>query len=348
MVKKISTIELKRIAREIITSEEDKYTISINVRPITFMDIISLKDSGYSMQRRKSDFGYYTDLNCGGYNDLNGTTVIFLDKLDRLSRRRQISNIFLLVSACYHEARHSEQQFFDKYSYARFLFDIERVYMQSDSSKDYNHNHNDYSFEIGANLYGIEMAREYLKKNYPKVYEEDKDKIDILEESFLVDYKLYNPTYFIDMVIPRIRNIRPLDDNKKVKDIKDKSLILSIFLNDDGSIKRPREILNNRKYLKLDKIIIYAVYSSLSFLNELTCIDDLTEEEISIINEAIEYTSELCENQRKYFNELMVRPNDNAIIQNEKIMYVNLYLLKIQLIRDYLKDSKGFKRSRKL
>ena len=343
MVKKISTIELKRIAREIITSEEDKYAISINVRPITFMDIISLKDSGYSMQKRKSDFGYYMDLNCGGYNDLNGTTVIFLDKLDRLSRRRQISNIFLLVSACYHEARHSEQQFFDKYSYARFLFDIERVYMQSDSSKDYNHNHNDYSFEIGANLYGVEMAREYLKKNYPKVYEEDKDKIDILEESFLVDYKLYNPTYFIDMVIPRIRNIRPLDDNKKVKDIKDKSLILSIFLNDDGSIKRPSEV----EYQDLDKRIVYAVYSSLSFLNKLTCIDDLTEEEIGIINEAIEYTSELCENQRKYFNELMTR-NNNVTNKSDKIMYVNLYLLKIQLIRDYLKDSKGFKRSRRL
>ena len=344
MVKKISTIELKRIAREIITSEEDKYTISINVRLITFMDIISLKDSGYSMQKRKSDFGYYTDLNCGGYNDLNGTTVIFLDKLDRLSRRRQISNIFLLVSACYHEARHSEQQFFDKYSYARFLSDIEMFYMKTDANRDYTENHDEYSFEIGANLYGIEMAREYLKKNYPRVYEEDKDKIDILEECFLVDYKLYNPTYFIDMVIPRIRNIRPLDDNKKVKDIKDKSLILSIFLNDDGSIKRPSEV----EYQELDKRIVYAVYSSLSFLNELTCIDDLTEEEISIINEAIEYTSELCENQRKYFNELMVRPNDNAIIQNEKIMYVNLYLLKIQLIRDYLKDSKGFKRSRKL
>ena len=343
MVKKISTIELKRIAREIITSEEDKHAISINVRPITFMDIISLKDSGYSMQKRRNDFGYYTDLSCGGYNDLNGTTVIFLDKLDRLSRRRQISNIFLLVSACYHEARHSEQQFFDKYSYARFLFDIERVYMQSDSSKDYNHNHNDYSFEIGANLYGVEMAREYLKKNYPKVYEEDKDKIDILEESFLADYKLYNPTYFIDMVIPRIRNIRPLDDNKKVKDIKDKSLILSIFLNDDGSIKRPSEV----EYQELDKRIVYAVYSSLSFLNKLTCIDDLTEEEIGIINEAIEYTSELCENQRKYFNELMTR-NNNVTNKSEKIMYVNLYLLKIQLIRDYLKDSKGFKRSRRL
>ena len=343
MVKKISTIELKRIAREIITSEEDKYAISINVRPITFMDIISLKDSGYSMQKRKSDFGYYMDLNCGGYNDLNGTTVIFLDKLNKLSYGRQISNIFLLVSACYHEARHSEQQFFDKYSYARFLFDIERVYMQSDSSKDYNHNHNDYSFEIGANLYGVEMAREYLKKNYPRVYEEDKDKIDILEECFLVDYKLYNPTYFIDMVIPRIRNIRPLDDNKKVKDIKDKSLILSIFLNDDGSIKRPSEV----EYQELDKRIVYAVYSSLSFLNKLTCIDDLTEEEISIINEAIEYTSELCENQRKYFNELMTR-NNNVTNKSEKIMYVNLYLLKIQLIRDYLKDSKGFKRSRRL
>lgn len=343
MVKKIGTIELKRIAREIITSEEDKYAISINVRPITFMDIISLKDSGYSMQKRKSDFGYYMDLNCGGYNDLNGTTVIFLDKLNKLSRRRQISNIFLLVSACYHEARHSEQQFFDKYSYARFLFDIERVYMQSDSSKDYNHNHNDYSFEIGANLYGVEMAREYLKKNYPKVYEEDKDKIDILEESFLVDYKLYNPTYFIDMVIPRIRNIRSLDDNKKVKDIKDKSLILSIFLNDDGSIKRPSEV----EYQELDKRIVYAVYSSLSFLNKLICIDDLTEEEIGIINEAIEYTSELCENQRKYFNELMTR-NNNVTNKNEKIMYVNLYLLKIQLIRYYLKDSKGFKRSRRL
>lgn len=62
MVKKISTIELKRIARGIITGEEDKYAISINVRSINFMDIISSNDSDYTIQKRKRDFGYYMDL----------------------------------------------------------------------------------------------------------------------------------------------------------------------------------------------------------------------------------------------------------------------------------------------
>lgn len=169
MVEKISIKEKKKIAKEIMDSESKKYGINIGIRPITFIDIINpklFKDGNYTIDKRRSDLRNYIDFNCGGYNDLKGTTVIFLNKLEGISLKK-MNSVYLLANACYHEARHSAQQHFDKYSYAKFLLDIEKFFMRKNSYRHYRYNHDEYFSEIGANLYGVRMAREYLKKNYP-------------------------------------------------------------------------------------------------------------------------------------------------------------------------------------
>lgn len=254
-------------------------------------------------------------------------------------------DLFQVIKTCYHEARHSVQQTFDRYSYDRFLCDIERFYMKTDANKDYVDNHDEYSFEIGANLYGVEMAREYLKKNYPKTYERERMVIDAIETRYKNDYILYNPSYTIDKVIPRIRMLNPFGDNEIVKYdfIKDTSPVLSIFLNGDGSFKRPSEVLTNEKYQSLDKRIVYAFFSSELFLKELGNIKDLTPEEVSILNEAMDYTNEVCRVQMRYYNDeisAMDEPSNYFERQKMRLIYMRSFFSKYEYVKRYLDSLK--------
>lgn len=340
---KISIIEMKRIAKEIIANESKKYGIDINIRPITFVDIINpklFKDGNYTIDKRRHDLSNYINLRCGGYNDLKGTTVIFLDKLDRISHA-SIGNMFLLVNTCYHEARHSVQQTFDRFSYERFLLDMEIFSILGDSYSHYKRNHDEYYSEIDANLYSIRMAREYLRSNYPEIYKKDKKRIDLSEKYYLVNLKLYNSSYFIDRVIPRIKTLVPTysSDISKSNFIKNISPVLSIFLNDNGSFKRPREVINNDIYQEIDKRILYIIFSSLSYLDELRSMVNLSLEEINIIDEAIEYAIRLCRMQLSYYEGLLVMSDENIIQQEvikKKITYLMMYLSKYERIKTYL------------
>ena len=302
MEEKISIEEMKKIAREITESGSKKYGIDINVRPVAFADIVKpdfFTNCSYTIDKRMKDFYQYSYLPCEGYNNFKGTMVVFVDKLLRSFVAKYISSIFMLANVCYHEARHSAQKTFDRYSYESFLRDIEQFYRKVGGNRDYKKHHDSYSFEIGANLYGIRMAREYLKKNNMEEYEKFKDKIDILEHFYQEDYKMYNASYTIDRVLPRIRVASAFGDNEIVKHdfIKDTSPVLGIFLNGDGSFKKPSEVMNDERYQELDKRIVYAMFSSLTFLKDLGHMNNLTLDEISIVNEAIDYTSELCRRQ---------------------------------------------------
>ena len=343
MEEKISVEEMKKIAREITESESKKYGIDINVRPVAFADIVKpdfFTSRSYTIDKRMQDFYQYSYLPCGGYNNFKGRTmVVFVDKLLRSFVAKYISSIFMLANVCYHEARHSVQMTFDRYSYDRFLRDIEQFYRRIGGNRDYKRHHDSYSFEIGANLYGIRMAREYLKKNNMEEYEKFKDKIDILEHFYQEDYKMYNASYTIDKVLPIIGVASAFRNNKIIKYdfIKDTSPVLGIFLNGDGSFKRPSEVMNDDKYQELDKRIVYAMFSSLTFLKDLKHMDNLSPEEISIVNEAIDYTSELCRRQMVSLNESKSKVHTMISLWS----YLKTYFVKYNYIKRRLNSFEG-------
>ena len=334
MEEKISIEEMKKIAREITESESKKYGIDINVRPVAFADIVKpdfFTNCSYTIDKRMKDFYQYSYLPCEGYNNFKGTMVVFVDKLLRSFVAKRISSIFMLANVCYHEARHSAQKTFDRYSYESFLRDIEQFYRKVGGNRDYKKHHDSYSFEIGANLYGVRMAREYLKKYNLEVYEKLKDKIDRVEHFYQEDYKMYNASYTIDRVLPIIKVASAFGDNEIVKHdfIKDTSPVLGIFLNGDGSFKKPSEVMNDERYQELDKRIVYAMFSSLSFLKDLKHMDNLTLEEINIINEAIDYTNTLCQMQMNSLNE----SKDKAQTLLNKLLYLKTYFVKYNYIK---------------
>lgn len=245
--------------------------------------------------------------------------------------------LFQVLKTCYHEIRHSIQLTFDRYSYERFLSDIENFFIKCNLGKDYKYNHDSYSFEIGANLYGTRMAKEYLMNNYPLIYEKDKGIIELIEKRYMDDYLMYNSSYTVDRVLPWIRIIGVFSKNDE--NMKSISPVLSMFLNGDGSFKRPSEVMNDEKYQGLDKRIVYAMFSSLSFLKELKYMNDLSFEEISIVNEAMNYTNDLCMMQMKFYNEVVEQRNAmGGYFRRQKLntTYLRLYADKHKYVKRYL------------
>lgn len=248
-----------------------------------------------------------------------------------------VRGLFQVLKTSYHEIRHSVQLTFNKYSYERFLRDVEAFFIKCDLGRDYKYNHDSYSFEIGANLYGTRMAKEYLMNNYPLIYEKDKGIIELIEKRYMDDYLMYNSSYTVDRVLPWIRIIGVFSKNDE--NIKSISPVLSIFLNGDGSFKRPSEVMNDEKYQGLDKRIVYAMLSSLSFLKELKYMNDLSFEEISIVNEAMNYTNDLCMMQMKFYNEVVEQRNAMGGYfrrQLLKTIYLRLYADKHKYVKRYL------------
>ena len=248
-----------------------------------------------------------------------------------------VRGLFQVLKTSYHEIRHSVQLTFNKYSYEKFLRDIEVFFIKCDLGRDYKYNHDSYSFEIGANLYGTRMAKEYLMNNYPLIYEKDKGIIELIEKRYMDDYLLYNPSYTVDRVLPRIRIACSFSKNDE--NIKSISPVLSLFLNGDGSFKRPSEVMSNEKYQGLDKRIVYAMFSSLSFLKDLKHMDNLSPEEINIINEAIDYTSELCMIQMNFYDEVVEHRNAmGGYFRRQKLntTYLRLYADKHKYVKRYL------------
>lgn len=200
--------------------------------------------------------------------------------------------VFRLTEICFHEARHSEQSQFCEYSYEGLFNRLDNYMKKATFNIDYVAEHNKYFFEIEANLYGITRAKEYLKQNYSNLYEECKFQIEQKEKQYKYDYLMYDASNTIDRVIS-ISNIE-----KNVFKLTTISSVLDIFLNEDNTFKNINNIIKNEKFKVLDKRIIYAFLSSQTFLKGIN-FNELSEEEIIIIKEALEYTNGIYKNQEK-------------------------------------------------
>lgn len=280
--------EMKKIAHEIIEEESKEYNFKINCFPLTFLEYYNNYISGKKFKLLKI-FRYKM---LSGFNDLKGNAVIFINKVNKIENIE--GKIFDLAWLCYHEARHTIQQTFNAYSYECFFSQIES-YMRSVSLDiDYKFFHDSYSFEIGANLYSISKAKEYLKNRYPSFYEEEKDRIEKLEKKYTFDYLTYDAVDTVE---------RFIQIGKKVNNKYDSSLInispvIKIFMNEDNSFKEISQIINNDKFKLLDSKIVSAFFSCKSFLENVD-MDKLSDRELDIINKSLQYTNKVYQNQTK-------------------------------------------------
>lgn len=334
--------EMRKICYEIVDEELKSENIKLNIFPLTFVEVYSF----YIPYRKYSlvkSIGYATlPLMAYGYNNLEGDVLIFLNSENMFFPMER--KIFNLVELCYHEIRHGIQEKFDIYSYEGFSRGIEKYFIKS---IDYYLRGNKYSFEIGADLYSVRKAREYLEKKYPAYVEKNYTQIEKLEKKSTFNYMMYDINESVDRIISALRDKNNIKDNKLVdkvnalsrdkffknKFLSEVSPVLEIFLNEDASFKSIKEIINNDKFKMLDKKIIFVFLSCKLFLEELEFnIETLTEDELSLVNDALEYKKNIYSNQNKFLDESLNKKDITLLnfLKNQKSL-----MNKITFLEEY-------------
>ena len=127
------------------------------------------------------------------------------------------------------------------------------------------------------------------------------------KKKYQYDLAMYDPSYTIDRYIALRKVYDRLDRIGgggnvillgSYPDSFSDSFVFDIFLNDDNSFKKMSEILNDRNFKKLDERIVYAFFSSQTFLNSVD-ISELTEIETIWLKKSLEYANNLYEYQEK-------------------------------------------------
>lgn len=230
-----------------------------------------------------------------------------------------------LARTCYHETRHAIQMNYNPYSFDGFMNGIDNI-----SYIDYLLSHDSRLFEIDANLFGIKKAKEYILKNYPDYYEENKDEIELREQIYKLEYLTYDASSHIDASVSLVKTINLLGLNnnskEKINSIENQKIqsyfehskpAIEIFFDENLNFRNISEILQNDIYHKLDKKVIYAVFSSKSFLKSIN-ISNLSEEELKIIRESLIYTLNLDLKQIELKKQLVTLKNRLYLLLSKK------------------------------
>lgn len=346
MGERLDIKKMKEIAHDIIGEESKKNNISVNVFPLTFVEYFSgfekregRKFKLYDAVRYVKYRGYFKY----NYNDIyiclkSPTNIVLVD------------NYYEFVKLCYHEFRHRMQDYFYKYSYEVFLKSMEDI-IRTASSFDYDLKHDDYSFEIGANMYAVQKAKEYIKKKYPELYEKEKYYIDMMEQSYMIDYLSYDASDIVDRYIQAVRKIEARESKKHERVFTSKSdSTLGIFFNEDNTFKKVSEIINHDEFKLLDQRIVSAMFSCRTFLDGLD-MDNLSLEELEVVSNALQYTSTIYKNQTNSLSKLNIRERDKLVICLEaeksyikKFIALAMYLDKILKRKINLSNSGSYRR----
>lgn len=322
---------MKKIVYDIMKSESElylkQYNEDINVFPVTFVEFYHdlIVDNHYKLVD-KFKMAFVPMETSAFYQTSADRIIIFLNQYKN-SFQGNAPN-FNFIFMCYHEARHVMQRRFNMYSYDSFLNELDSN-IKNCSFNNYMLHHDEFSFEIGANMYGVEKAKKYMMKNFPSQYELEKENISIKEENYQFNYFTYDSCDTVDFAIQIMK------DNKY--DFRKATFPFSIFYNSDLSYKSIDDIMSNDLCQRLDKRCLYAIFSSNSFLEQVD-ISSLSYEEKSILIESLEYYKNIYFNQLKYLDDKLEHHISNGMpariyIQRKKILskYQNMerYLEKL-------------------
>lgn len=288
-MEKLGKKELEKLIQSIAAEELINNNIKdCYVVPMTFMECMSLsyglkeKIKRYVMLKKISREAQAFCCEIEGFN----VVVMFLDNLLKMSYEDQILNS---VFSTYHEVRHVIQNNFDTDSYDKFINDINH-YNQYIDVLEYKVNHDSYSYEIGANIFALEKTKEYLKKNYPDVYELSKEKIDVANKKNEINYMSYP---YMKMLNKALSKVMQNKDFEKIP-------VLKYFVNEYGGFKSVYEIKKSKEIEKLDKRIVYCILSSNVFIKSMNE-SELSRDDKLYLSEAIDYIKTIYINQKENF-----------------------------------------------
>lgn len=311
----LSVKNLKKIAYEIQQEENKKYNSNVYSFPMTLVEYCESDIFEGDLELKKEQYKSF-----GGTYDTEEKRILLCINNYRMYSKTiflgKSNQLFKFIKTCYHENRHVFQERFPFYSYEGSIDEIEMSIMDL-SYNYYNSFHDDFSFEIGAELYAIEKAKEYMKKNYPSSYEKSKYFIQEQEKQVKFNYMTYDLSLNIDNLLHMIRKNK-INDNH----------LVCIFIDDNYNFKPIKEIMNNKDFNKLDKRVIYSFLSCTIFLKEVD-INKLNESELDLFNKALNYKNQVYKNQIKYIEQIIKEDDFNFIeyLKKQKSILKSLYTI---------------------
>lgn len=316
---------MKKIAYEIISKELEEYHLDVNFFPMTTFEYYiqyvpkNFGDINSLIQLIKYPFTTMHAYNILFKNDKNDIIVI-LDKFKNID-----SQLFNLLDTCFHEIRHSIQQKFDSYSYAGFLKKVE-IFLRKCYQSNYQIYHDGYLDEIDANMFASSKTKEFLKKNYPDIYQLENDIMEENDKKIKINYLLYDASNKICKAIYTARLVK-----KKLTEI---NPAFNIFVNDDNNFKSVKDIIENPNFEKLDKRIVYAILSNDFYLSDID-MEKLSDEELDILDKSLKYTYNIYINQYSFLYRES-KSDIDELSHNDLMESMKKIMFKIDIIKDYL------------
>lgn len=277
--------ELKKIAREIISEESEKNNVPVS---LFCFETIEYYNSAYFKQNLKEENSLILMpfISRGFVPSDAPIIVLFPDQNIIGSFLGNMREYVLYIKTIYHEFRHllqNQSYHPDKnFTYENCINFIESIVIYDWGY--YLKHHNNLFTENDADLYGINMAYDFLsKKNMltPNI----KKYIDSIKHNFEFRYNNFNPYKLLEKFNEMIK-----EENKSKYCFSSflNHSISEIFYDSQGNYKKLNDILSNECFNKIDKKFIYIMFTCKEFFESLD-LESLDEKGLKIIMEAIEY-----------------------------------------------------------
>ena len=298
-----SVDELRKIVRDIINSEVKDSDIKFDVFPVTILEYYN----DYLMSRsfegvEKIGYPLVPLRFKGGFRrEKQDEIVLFLHHSKRVVKPKK--SFFDLVVNSYHEARHINQDFLDKYSYEGALIDMDNYVPSKWKILGYIVEHDSYFVEIDARMYSISKAIDYIKSKYPKIYDKSKEYINRLSREYNFQSLTFDIVSTVENAIQvrkkRYKSVSSMINNPILFEMylsEPVPAIFNLFLNVNGTFKSISQIIINCRKNNIDDRNIKAFLSSSYFLESVD-ISSLPNDDLSIVIDSLDYISSYYQDQ---------------------------------------------------
>lgn len=293
----------KKLINDLLTKEINKQNDNVEILAMSTIDFI-LKKLTNNICLRNLNINDYIK-NQGLYNWISydkyktGTPTIYnivnihLDVIKKDSKDKY-EYLYNLLTTLYHEYYHRLEYISEKNNQLDNIKDsIETFIKDNNQLKLYYNYHDNFNFEINANLYSIKKTEEYLKQ-YPNVYKKLRNKIEYDKVIYQLNYINYDIQSFFNYI------------NKNIKQLKELPEPINILYDKEYNLNPINELYKAKRWITINDEIKKIILSSKSYIENQN-IEKLSQEERTILLESLKYA---------YYYELERYKNNKELKKN--------------------------------
>ena len=193
------------------------------------------------------------------------------------------------------------------------------IFIKTSESNLYYHYHDNFYFEITADLYSLEKTEEYLKK-YPNIYNKLKNKLEYEKLLSIINYTNYDIQLFFNYLFKMI-----IKNEKKLYKEKEMLIeileLIDILCNKEYKFKTINELSQNENWTQFEEELQNIILSSKCYLDNIN-ISNLSQEELKVLLKALKYSylTELNRyNKNKEIKVILRKQKKKLFFQKNKI-----------------------------